>query len=257
MFKTFAVICAGLLIGTTANAEPLRVVTSASSSPFSRGTEEALPGFNHEYLMLISEHADLDLQIEYLPWKRAQKMAQEEGAELLIFNLTRTAQREPLYDWATRLITVEWAFLSTNTPINSLDDARGLSTIGARSVYKRHLEGEGFANVEEADTVNNFQKMAAGRVDAVFTNIQRARFIWVEELDFNESDLKIGAGLKRGDIWLGATPGYDAEIIAKIDQANAELRVSGAYAELYAKYFGSLPVLEADKPDQKPSLGGY
>ncbi|OIQ33641.1 MAG: hypothetical protein BM562_01070 [Alphaproteobacteria bacterium MedPE-SWcel] len=256
MLRSITAACLAAFVGFAAHAEPLRVVTAASSSPFSRGADLDLPGFAHEYVELMAAHAGIEVSVEYFPWKRAQKMAQEDSDGIMIFNLTRTEAREPVYDWVTRLLTVDWTFLTTDEAVNDLDAAQGLERIGSRSVYKRYLEGEGLQNVEESDTLNNFKKLKAGRVSAVFTNSQRGRFIWVEELGQDPADLHIGSSLRQGDIWLGATPGYDAEIIQKFEAANQALQADGTYAKLYAKYFGDLEVVPPARPDQKPTGTG-
>ncbi len=249
---TFAVALSLLSLGASASAETLRAVTAANLSPFSRGADEALPGFVHEYAVAVAEAAGYELEIEYVPWKRAQEMAQKEP-NLLVFGLTRNEAREPLYSWGTNMVTVERVFLTTSTPINSIEEAAGLDRIAARSVYFRSLEGLGWTNVEEGETHANFKKLKAGRVDAVFTVSSRAVFVWTEELGFDRSELVVGEGLRASDIWLGASLGYSPEVIAKLDAANAKLRADGTYAELYAKYFGDLEILPVANPDQKPS----
>lgn len=236
-----------------AQAETVRIITADNRSPFARGADQELPGFTYEYVQLVAAQAGLEAEIEVYPWSRAQNMAQQAGADVMIFDLTRTEAREPLYDWVTLLVSVDWTFISNENQIDDITTAGALDRIGARSVYLRHLESEGLTNVDEGDAVANFQKLAAGRVSAVFTNSLRGYFIWTQELGFDAAELQIGAGIRGGDLWLGASPGYDAEIMRRMDEANAALIADGTYAALFAKYFGDLPIADVAWPEKKPS----
>lgn len=255
MFKTIVTALAlSLPAYTGAMAETIRAITADTLSPFTRSADAELPGFSVEYVRAIAAEAGVELEIEYMPWKRAQAVVAEEP-DLLLFGATRNAAREEKYDWAVNLITAERVFLTVGDPINSIDEARNLGLIAARSVYLRALEKEGLTNAEEGETVGNMKKLKAGRVDAVFTIAPRAVFNWVQELGYDPADLTVGEAVASGDIWLAASKGYDRAIMRRLEAANQTLRANGTYEQLYRKYFGSLPILPSAHPDKKPTAG--
>lgn len=255
MFKTIvAAAVLSLVAHTSATAQTIRAITAETLSPFTRAADDALPGFNVEYMQAVAAAAGLDLEIEYMPWKRAQAVVAEQP-DLLLFGATRNAAREEKYDWAVNLITAERVFLTVGASVDSYDAARSLGLIAARSVYYRALEGEGFTNVEEGDTVGNMKKLKVGRVDAVFTIAPRAVFNWVEELGYAPEDLTVGQAVGAGDIWLAASKGYDRDIMRRLEQANQTLRANGTYESIYRKYFGALPILSPAHPEKRPTAG--
>ncbi|NSX54780.1 substrate-binding periplasmic protein [Parasulfitobacter algicola] len=255
MFKII-ITTALIALGATAVSakETLRAVTADTLSPFTRSADEDLPGFNYEFMTAVAEEAGYELEIEFLPWKRAQAVVAEEPG-LLIFGATRNAAREDKYDWVTNLITVSRTFLTIGEPVNSMDQAKELKTISARSVYKRSLVKAGFTNVEESGTHSNFKKLKAGRTDAVFTVSARAVFVWSNELSFDSAELTLGDEIGRSDIWLAASKGYDRDVIQALHAASERLKADGTYAALYKRYFGDLPIYDMANPTQAPTSG--
>lgn len=244
MLKQIAAIaCVAALFASPGLSETLRAVTYEGLTPFTREANADLPGFNVELMNAVAEHADFELEIEYLPWKRAQKFAEDEP-DTIVFGLGRNEAREPKYKWVMNLLTAERVFVSLGDPINSIEDARGLGQIGSRSLYYTQLENEGFTNIHSSDIVNNLQKLKAGRVDAVYTVSSRAVFVWSEELGFAPKDLVIGSAIAPVAIWLAAHKDFDDAKVERLQTALDELVKDGTYEMIHKKYFGDLPVLK-------------
>ncbi|WP_083098170.1 substrate-binding periplasmic protein [Pseudophaeobacter leonis] len=242
MLKKFAAIaCAAVLFASPGLSETLRAVTYEGLTPFTRDAKADLPGFNVELMNAVAERAGFDLETEYLPWKRAQKVAEDEP-DTIVFGLGRNKKREPKYKWVMNLLTAERVFVSLGDPINSIEDARGLGQIGSRSLYYTQLENEGFTNISNSD-VNNLQKLKAGRVDAVYTVSSRAVFVWSQELGFAPEDLAIGTSISPVAIWLAAHKDFDDAKVERLQKALKELVADGTYDGIHKKYFGDLPVL--------------
>jgi polar amino acid transport system substrate-binding protein len=211
-------------------------------TPFIRDAKADLPGFNVELMNAVAERAGFDLETEYLPWKRAQKVAEDEPGTI-VFGLGRNKKREPKYKWVMNLLTAERVFVSLGDPINSIEDARGLGKIGSRSLYYTQLENQDFTNISNSDIVNNLQKLKAGRVDAVYTVSSRAVFVWSQELGFAPLDLVIGSSISPVTIWLAAHKDFDDAKVERLQEALKELVADGTYDAIHKKYFGDLPVL--------------
>ncbi len=138
MSKILLLAAALLLATLPASAQTLRAVTADTLSPFSHGPDDPIPGFNVELVRLAAARANLDLTVEWMPWKRAQVVVAE-GEGLLLFGATRTAARESRYDWITNLVTVERVYVTIGDAVDSFEAAESLDHIGARSVYLRAL----------------------------------------------------------------------------------------------------------------------
>lgn len=240
MFRTFALTAAAVAtFAGAAAAETVTALTSADGSPFSRGYGEELPGFNHEVMHEAAERVGVELKIEYLPWERAQKMALD-GAEVLIFSLTRTEVREPQYQWVSPIVDVDRVFVSLGEPINGYEDAAD-KKIGARSVFFQSLESQGFPGAEEGTIPSSLRKMQAGRIDGVYSLAQRIVFEW-QQLGFDPAELTIGTPVRSNPEWLGASMTFDPEMAAAFANAIEEMRADGTYDEIKNKYFGGLNI---------------
>lgn len=234
-------------------AQSVRALTAPTLSPFSHEAGDTVPGFNVELMRLAADRAGIDLVIEWVPWKRAQAVVAG-GEGLLLFGATRTAAREDRYDWIANLVTVERVFVTTGLAVDTFEAASDLEHIGARSVYLRALQARGFENLEEATTDANFRKLRAGRIDAVFTVSARAVYNWTERLGFPGDAITIGRPVASSDIWLAASPGFDPAVASRLAAAIGDLHRDRTYADLHARYFGSLPILTA--PPAGPSSDG-
>lgn len=237
MLRSLLTAVAICVLVAPAQAETYRVVTAETLSPFSRGADKALPGVNHELVAAMAARSGVDLEIEYVPWKRAQAIAKDEP-NTLVFGLARNATREPHYAWLVQLRKTEGGFFTTGTRIDTYAEAEGLASIGSRSIYARELLGMGWTNVDESESdVANLRQLQAGRVDAVFGLIERGIFEW-KELGFDPATLVIGEPLMFADQWLAGHKDFPADVGEKLKAALVELQADGTYDALNRKYFG-------------------
>ncbi len=234
-----AAVAVGCFALGSAQAETIRAVTAETLSPFTRAPNDELPGFNVELMQAMAAQAGLQLELEYLPWKRAQAEALAQP-DLLLFGATRNAARENKYSWVVKLLDVERVFVTTGAPVNSFAEAETLGAIGARSVYAKELDEMGWGNVEMASTDQaNLRKLQAGRVDAIYGLARRSMFEW-QQLGYPASDLTVGGTVKTSEIWLAAHPDYPKATAEKLAAALAAVQANGTYDALYDKYFAGL-----------------
>jgi len=232
----------GARFGELGKIAEYRAVTATNLDPYSRGADLEMPGFNHELLALMAERSGVPVKIEYLPWRRAQDMAQSEPGTL-IFGITRNEKREPLYQWVSHLLTNETVFISNDAPINSLEEAAALDDVGAFAVRYARLEALGWTNVQEANPLSNYKKLAAGRLDAVWTLASRAAFYWNQEQGLDVSQLVIGEPTSNAELWLAAHPDFPSEDAARLVAAYDEIVADGTYEALHQQYFGELNIV--------------
>ncbi|NIZ12352.1 amino acid ABC transporter substrate-binding protein [Phaeobacter sp. HF9A] len=196
-----------------------------------------MPGISHELLEEMSKRSGVAIDIEYLPWKRAQAVAQT-TPNALLFTTSRTASRETTYTWIAEMIVANEVFATTSGAVNSVDDARSLkriATLGGTPREKYLLE-LGFADLQSTtDTATAARLLTGGRVDAWYTFNQRVLHA-VKEAGIDPNTIIIGAPVRSSHMWLAANAEFDAAVADKLAQALAEMRSDGTYDVIVNKY---------------------
>lgn len=216
----------------------LKAVTS-ELPPYTISADADLPGIGHELVQEISKRSGVAINIEYMPWKRAQSQAQE-TPNTLVFGLTRTAAREPNYMWVTLLVESSDVFVTTSESVDSYEAAKALSTIAVMGGTPREksLAKNDITNVEIVPKEELGARMLdGGRVDSWYTLDHRASYIWKQEGN-DLSGLVLGKPVKTQEIWLAANKEMPDEDIEKIRAAMEDIRSDGTYDAIFKKYVG-------------------
>ena len=218
-------------------AAPLSVVT-ASLMPFTISKEEK--GFNHIVVEEIATRAGLDVAINYMPWKRAQKVAKE-TADTLIIGMSRTSSREPNYAWIAPLLQVNEVMVATSQTFDSIEAAQKAGKIGvlAGTPRERKLKQAGVSAVVAINDPESAAKMLkSGRIVAWYTHDKRAAYFW-KQLGGSGQPLKMGKPLADGTVYLAAHKSFPEEVQESLRQALQAMRDDGSYDKLHAEHFGS------------------
>lgn len=240
VFKNF--LRAGALLGAvlagtpTLAADPIMAYT-AVLPPYTLGADPDAPGAAHEMVEEISSRTGIEIQIEYLPWGRAQATVQE-TPNTILFAATRSEAREPLYSWITLMVEPREVFVTVGEPLNSFTDAADAGLVVVLDNSPRHgrLEREGLANVEPVrETQLAARMLNGGRVVAWYTFDHRAAFVFSSE-GLDPSTLTFGEAQSSPQNWMAAHPDFDPAIAAQIDAAMADMRADGTYDEILSRY---------------------
>ncbi len=221
-----------------AHATELKALT-AELPPYTISADAPLPGIGHELVQEISHRSGVQIDIEYMPWKRAQNMAKE-TPNTLVFGLTRTPTREPDYMWITKLVDSSDIFVTMDKNVDSYDTAKDLSKIAVMGGTPREksLVKNGVENIELVPEEQLCAKMLqAGRVEGWYTLDHRAAFIWKQEGN-KLTDLVLGAPVQTQEIWLAANKDMPAEDVEKIKSAMEDIKADGTYDKIFQKYVG-------------------
>ena len=214
---------------------------TAKLPPFTINPKDNKPGFLHELVVEMAKRSNVNMKINYLPWKRAQKKGQE-TPNSIVFGMTRTSKREPLYNWLVNLVEPDYVFVSTKAPVNNYDEARKLKAISvlAGTPRERLLKKEKFGNTQSVNKVElNAKKLKAGRVDTWFTLSHRAAYIWLQQ-GFSADKLIIGKSLKKTETWLGGNKVLPKGLKERFEKSLASIKADGTYEKLFKKYFGNV-----------------
>ncbi|MFN7197332.1 MAG: substrate-binding periplasmic protein [Hylemonella sp.] len=157
---------------------PLRIVTE-EFPPYNLTENGRVTGFSTEVVEAVLQEIGLRAPIQSMPWARAYDTARNEE-NVLIYSITRTAQREALFKWVGVVAPSDWyLFALQGTPqaagLGSLDDARKyqVATVN-EDAGEQYLAAKGFAlgrNLQSSNKYEfNYDKLRRGRVDLWIAN---------------------------------------------------------------------------------------
>jgi len=175
---------------------------------------------------------DIALRPELVPLRR---LALEAGNKpVIIAAITRTPQREALYQWIGRLCSDAFVMgtRARNPVINTLDEARRLKQIAvvAGASNETFLRDQGFTNLDVAASIElEVRRLAEGYDDAWFAPRSGALHAW-KKAGYDPSTIQFGAPLWPMEFWMAGSPTVPAPLIATLRARFAEAVKSGAVA---------------------------
>ncbi|VXC63375.1 conserved hypothetical protein [Pseudomonas sp. 8Z] len=179
------------------------------------------------------------------PWPRAQvKVAS--GKNQLIIPLSRTPDREDRYTWIAPIMVLERAFFSLDEPIADFAQARQRYHrigVGLGTAQVEILRREGFADEQIIQLKlgeNPAILLERGRIDAWFTGIPEALYIWNKSSQQRQK-LRRSPALASTDLYLACSKTCDPQLVTQLRAAVEQLESDGISQRLRAAY---LPDLE-------------
>lgn len=201
------------------------------------------PGFLYELILEVTQRVSL-LDQQFLsasdvvlqPWNRAFKTV-EHSTDKLLLPMTRLPERENKFVWIMPVMELQYAFLSTTTPVNSLDDARSLERVAVyrNTSHEMFLKEHGFTNLSPSKGALNAHMLEKGRVDAWYSSVPEALWLW--KMDAHKGPLIIGDIIHSAPMWLVASKDFPEVLIPVFREALADIREDGTYSRIYNRYF--------------------
>ena len=177
--------------------------------------------------------AGVSVEYRLMPWIRAVTRA-ERSTDLMIFPLTRNAEREARFTWLAKLSEVSIGFAAIDRSIDTLEEARTLSTVivWRGSSMEAFLKEHGFTNLfGVSDTTTILSLLKQGRAAAWFGVLDEARSI-IGQAD----DLTLGEPVHTDTVWLAGgkehVTSQSADFVRMVDI----LRDRGLLRDLVAKH---------------------
>lgn len=138
--------------------------------PFNYVENNQLTGLAPEILREICTQLNIPFKAETLPWNEAYtKTLATENA--ILFSTALNAERSDKFKWAGPYASLDWQLYSSSENhiiLNSLDDAKSLSSIGVLNDYAitQYLEGQGFQNlVYFSNETEALDQLLAGNIE--------------------------------------------------------------------------------------------
>lgn len=207
-----------------AQGETLRIVTD-SWAPYAFEDKDTARGIDYDVTALIFERLGIEVQWQFLPWKRCLAMV-EQGHADGILDIFHTTGRDDLLLYPREpLSEVEWVLYQANErphQIDSVDDLEGL-TVGVTAGYEY---GQAFAEVPGVTRESgpsqeaNFGKLAKARIDLLITDRRVGEYTLKQ------------MGLQDQISSLGLTVGHNQQFLAVRRGAGMDLLVQRFAAEL-------------------------
>jgi len=139
------------------------------------------PGFLLEIVLEMSRIMEIEPQVEFLPWKRAQIMAIS-TPNSIIFPLTRTESREPNYRWISKVLDVPVMFITKQGQplINTIEQAKLLKKIAVifGTPQEKQLKKWGLFNYAIMPGARLYKVLMEGGVDAIYGARPEAVISW-------------------------------------------------------------------------------
>jgi len=249
----FAALLASLSF--SALGEKLRIVTEPWS-PYVIVDDKQVSGLDYEMTNIVFKRLGIDVQWQFLPWKRCLMMLEKGDADgvLDIFKIT---EREDLLLYPNEpLSDVNWVLFQANArphPFNRLEDLTGL-TIGVSPGYLYTPEFDSsklFIREPAPSHEANFGKLALGRIDLLVTDRLQGQKM-LEQLRLQDKVSQLPNALSRRAMYLALRRNVGMDLL--MQRFGAELKRfkhEPAYAQLVAHYTGetgvSSPALETDQ----------
>lgn len=223
------------LLGITENLPPLNYLDEGGSAQ----------GFSVELLRLMASTAGLRLDLQVLPWQRAVQVAEAHPRSVL-FSLTRTPEREALFQWvgpiAQRRILFYKLASRTDLQLPQLSEL-GTARIGVvrDSAADKQLQASGLkpgVHLEQGlDDPTNVRKLLAGRMEYV------ALLDWAAAWNLRQLQLPYGTlqPVLEQDVgrsyYYGLRPDADPALVKRLQQALDTLKRDGRYEKIRQRYF--------------------
>lgn len=179
------------------------------------------------------------------PWPRAQARVTK-GKNMLIIPLSRTPERENLYTWVAPIMELERAFFSLDAPVENFAQARQRYRrigVGLGTAQVGILQREGFSDEQIVQLKlgeNPAHLLALGRIDAWFTGVPEALYIWERSI-YREQNLRRSPTLASTALYLGCSRECDEPLVEQLRDAIRALEQEGVSQLLRQAYLPLQP----------------
>jgi polar amino acid transport system substrate-binding protein len=227
-------------LSLTAHGERLHIVTEPWA-PYVYLENGKAKGIDYEITALVFQRLGIEVQWEFLPWKRCLAMLDKGEADgVLDIFLTSERDAQLLYP-NEPLSEVEFVLFSSNAhphAFNRLEDLKGL-TVGVSPGYfygHEFMDATTFKREGAPTHEANFGKLVRGRVDLVITDRRVGERV-IRTLGLQDKVSALPAVISREKQYLAVRRGAGMDLL--IQRFAVELKRfkhEPAYAELLARY---------------------
>jgi len=197
-------------------------------------------GLATEVVEEIQRRTDSKAPIQVLPWARAYQTALSDPNTVL-FSVTRTAERESLFQWVGPLVSQKTSFYAlrgTKVKVNSLADAKKLDPIiVVRDYYsEQFLKGEGFTNMDLVANPEQMVKMLMAGRRPMMASDNLLLPALLENAGAKREDVESVYTFMESKLYIAFSKNTSSATVAQWQQALDNMKRDGSYAKIYKKW---------------------
>lgn len=239
--------CIGIILAAATSmaqqVSQLQVVTELSP-PHQTLVSGEVDGYSTRLVRAILQQAGVSANIEIYPWARAYKMALQQP-DTLIYNMARTTEREPLFQWIGPVATYRLGFVKLahrqDIQIKTLKDAQQYSiAVQRHDVAETFLRKNGFGQPDQlvlaAEITESWQLLLHGKVDLIIDD-PMALAAMAAHFAIKPEYVKFEYAIKplEQQTYLAANKAMPAQMVNVLQQAHQQV----ADSELFKKVMRS------------------
>jgi polar amino acid transport system substrate-binding protein len=206
-----------VLLVSNASANQSILVVTDLWPPYVKKTDSGLGGLSTPIVIKALMHANVEFEIQVLPWARAYHIAQNRK-NTLIFTIVRTQMREKKFKWISRLHPKDATYLYSLSEnllaVKSIEEAKGhIVAVHRNSMASERLQELGFKinkNLYQVDTNEQALKLLQNkRIQLIAATESNIRHMIKQKSDINlkmrksillmNSDLYVAFSLQTDD----------------------------------------------------------
>lgn len=226
-----------LLSMTTFSDESIRVITEHLPPYQIVENHTLVGGTSLEIMYHVLQRAGYPKSIEVLPWARAYHIALNEK-NVVIFSMTRSSDRESLFQWIGSLRQLNYYFysLKTNTHIQltATNEALKYKAVAVRNSFEAQtLIKQGFIPdknlILTSNYLNAWNILLKGRADITFANALIGdgvyKIISMSTNPFVKQDFVV----EKTELFVAASKNTSKAIILKLQTALESIKQDGTF----------------------------
>nr|BFD32177.1 ABC transporter substrate-binding protein [Pigmentibacter ruber] len=227
-------------------AEDVTICTQVLPSKTDKLGENQVGGIGGEIITKAFAAKKISFKMNWLPWKRAQEetLANSDKKSFII-PFTRNAEREPNYNWVSKLYDAETVFITKKgtAKLNTIAEAKG-KKIGVLlgSSYEAAIANEknGLTKSDIEGVPNdstNAKKLEAGKIYAWYTGVIGAIATFNAEKMAIDS-FEFGNKIDIEENYIATSKGTAKELVDKVKDAIDSFKKTAEYKAIIKKYTG-------------------
>lgn len=200
-----------------------------------------ITGFGTDIVTEVMKRNQSFYPIHLSLWSNGYELALN-NPNFCLFTMDRTELRENLFQWVGPIgsnITYFYVLAGSGITINSIEDARALTSVGTVSSWfsDQYLRNLGFTNlVSDSDPAVMTEKLMTGEVQAfVVTNVTFPSIL--RSLGYQSSQVNPAFDLMSSDYYVAFSKTTSAATVQQWQQALDAAKQDGTYDAIYLKWF--------------------
>ena len=218
-------------------ADDIRVVTEHLPPYQIAENGRVVDGSSYLIMKEVLKRANIKAINEVMPWARAYEVSLSRK-NTIIYSITRSPERELLFNWIGQLQQMEYSFFSTKINqrlnIETIDDALTYRAVAVRNSFEANalkrigfIEGKNLILV--VDYFTAWKMLKVGRADITYANAPIFEYSNMNDSLFKRQ----GAVIETLQLYIAANKNTDNKIIDNLSAALHNVKADPSFKKLF------------------------